>query len=78
MNEVLQVAKMVSSLEQCAFIVKWYHETHSLKCVPTDLIQEFLNSICQSNLTILNLLTKIEYEHTLDNLPHLGQPSVVT
>ncbi len=45
MNEVLQVAKMVLSPEQCAFIVKWYYETHSLKHVRYEFIQEFLNFV---------------------------------
>ncbi len=40
-NEVLQVTKMVLSLEQCAFIVKWYYETYSLECVYNDFIQKF-------------------------------------
>ncbi len=44
MNEVLEVAKMVLSLEHPAFIVKLYYETHSLKRIHNDFIQEFLNS----------------------------------
>ncbi len=52
MNEALQVAKMVLSLEQCAFIVKQYYETHLLKCVCDDFIQEFPNSASLSNRII--------------------------
>ncbi len=45
LNEVLQVTKMVLSLEQRAFIVKRYCEIHLLKSVRYDFIQEFLNSV---------------------------------
>ncbi len=38
MNDVLQVAKMVSSLEQHAFIVKRYYKTPLLKYVRDDFI----------------------------------------
>ncbi len=40
MNDVLQVPKMVLLLEQCAFIVKRYFETYSLKRVRNDFIQD--------------------------------------
>ncbi len=68
-NKVLQVAKMVLSLEQGAFIVKRYYETHSLKHVCNNFIEEFSNSVSPSNHAILNSIKKFENEHTLDNLP---------
>ncbi len=58
--------------------MKWYYETHSLKRVCDDFIQEFLNSASSSNHAVLNLITKFENEHTLYDLSHLGRPSVVT
>ncbi len=74
---------MVLWLEQCVFIVKWYHETHSLKLVHHDFIQEFPNSVSLSNHAKLNLI-KFENEYTLDDLPFSlsdllcsGWPSVV-
>ncbi len=48
MNEVLQVTKIVLSPEQRAFIAKWYYETHLLKRVSDDFIQEFTNSASPS------------------------------
>ncbi len=56
MYQSIAVTKMVLPLEQCAFIVKWYCETHSLKSVHDDFIQEFLNSVSSSNYAILNLI----------------------
>ncbi len=53
MNEMFQVTKIVLSLEQCAFIVKWYDETHFFKCV-----RKFPNSVTPFNHAIL-LLKKI-------------------
>ncbi len=40
MNEVMQVAEMVLSLEQCALIVKRNYETHLLKHDCDDFMQE--------------------------------------
>ncbi len=74
MNEVLEIVKMVLSLEQCAFIVKWHYETHLLKRVCEDFIQEFLNSVSPSSHAILNLIKKFKNEYMLDDLPHLGNP----
>ncbi len=56
MNEVSHVAKMVLSLEQCVFIVKQYYETHSLKHVRNDFIQEFLNLVSSFNRAVLNFI----------------------
>ncbi len=80
MNEVLQVAKMVLLPEQRAFIVKQYYEIHSLKHIRDDFIQEFPNSVCLSNHTILNLTKKkkVQSEHSLNDLLWLGHPPVVT
>ncbi len=68
---------MVLLLEQRAFIMKWYNETHSLKHICDDFIQIFLNSVSASNYAKPNLIKKFENTHTLDDLPHPGQPSVV-
>ncbi len=57
MNEGLQVTKMVLSLQR-AFTAKWYYETHSLKCVCDDFIQELRNSMTSSNHTIQNSIKK--------------------
>ncbi len=56
MNEVLQVTKIVLLLEQCVFIVKQYYETHSLKHVRNDFMQEFPNFVSPSNHATLNLI----------------------
>ncbi len=51
---------MVLLLEQCRFIVKRYHEAHSLIRVCADFVQEFPNSVSRSNHAILNLILKIQ------------------
>ncbi len=56
LSESWQLTKMILSPEQCAFIVKWYYEAHSLKSTCDDFIQEFLNSVSPSNRAILNLI----------------------
>ncbi len=58
MNEILQVVKMVLSLEQCAFTVKRYYETHLLKYVCDDFIQEFSNFVPPPDNAILILIFK--------------------
>ncbi len=65
MNEILQIAKMVLSLEQYAFIVKRYFETHLLKHVCDDSIQKFPNSVSLFNRVVLNLIQKSENNHLL-------------
>ncbi len=77
-NEVLQVTKMVLSQEQCAFIVKQYYEACSLKRILDDFILEFPNSVSPFNNAILNLIKKIFYKRGLNDLQHMGRPSVVT
>ncbi len=68
MNEVLRVTKIVLLLEQCAFIVKRYYETHSLKCIRDDFTQEFPNFVSSLNHAILNLIKKFKNEHLFDDL----------
>ncbi len=38
-KKVFQVVKMVSSLEQCVFIVKWYYESYLLKYACNDFVK---------------------------------------
>ncbi len=59
-KRVLQVARMILSLEHCVFMVKGYHETHLLKHFCNDSIQEFLNSVSPYSYSILNSLKEIE------------------
>ncbi len=52
---------MVLLIEQRTFTVKQYYESHSLKYVRDDFIQEFPNSISPSYHTILNLTVRGDY-----------------
>ncbi len=70
---------MVLSLEQCAFIMKWYYETHSLKHVCIHFIQEFPNSVSPFNRITPNLIfLNSKMSIMLDDLPCLGSLSVMT
>ncbi len=53
------------------FIVKWYYETHSLKRVCDDFIQEFLNSVSLSNHAVLNLIFKKSKMNTGSMIYHI-------
>ncbi len=59
---------MVLSLDQLAFIVKHYHETHSLKCVEDkDILSHNDSQIANHIAAILNYDTRIG-EHSHGNL----------
>lgn len=67
---------MILIAQQCAFVVKVYYQTGSIKKVQNEFRTELVDSRVPTKKSVLNLIKKFETQYTVADLPHAGRPII--